>query len=195
MGMVLVLKKASATDLKKLHERPQRVLRFLMPDEAFPVEKPAGFFAGLIASLTGKAADSADDITFDQIDAEEADMDKAWQGIYFLLTGDPLQGKGPGTYLMNGRPIGDVEVGYGPAWSLTPDQVLDLSGHLDALSNETLLARFNGRRMDELNIYPEIWSRDPEDESKEYLADGIDTLRAYCHDSARDGLGLVVYIT
>jgi hypothetical protein len=195
MGMVLVLKKASATDLKKLHERPQRVLRFLMPDEEFPVEKPAGFFAGLIASLAGKAAGSTQDITFEQIDAEEADMDKAWQGIYFLLTGDPLQGKGPGTYLMNGRPIGEVEVGYGPAWSLTPDQVRELSEHLNALSNETLLARFNGQRMDELNIYPEIWSRDPEDELKEYLADGIDSLRAYCHDSARASLGLVIYIS
>lgn len=195
MGMVLVLKKASAGDLQKLHQKPQRVLRFLMDEEDLPAAKPPGFVSNLIAALTGKSADSPDDIVFDQRDAEEADMDKAWQGIYFLLTGDPVEGKGPGTYLMNGKHIGDVEVGYGPAWSLTPEQVRELSAHLDRVSNETLLAQFDGHRMDELSIYPEIWSRDPEDELKEYLADGIDTLRTYCHDSAGAGLGLVIYLT
>src|ERR1700722_3238791 len=56
----------------------------------------------------------------DAADAGEAyadlDVDKAWHGLHFLLTGTAWEGAPPLDFIVKGgRQIGDVDVGYGPA--------------------------------------------------------------------------------
>ena len=55
----------------------------------------------------------------------ELDLDKAWHGIHFLLTGSAWEGEEPLCYLLaGGQEVGDEDVGYGPARVLRPREEL-----------------------------------------------------------------------
>jgi hypothetical protein len=63
---------------------------------------------------------------------EEDDVDKAWQGLHFLLTGSAWNGEPPLNFLVSGgREIGDVDVGYGPARGFTSTEVAESRRHWD----------------------------------------------------------------
>jgi hypothetical protein len=65
----------------------------------------------------------------------EIDLDKAWHGIHFLLTGSAWEGDEPLGYLIAaGQPVGDEDVGYGPARVLRPKEVAQLDAALAAIS-------------------------------------------------------------
>jgi hypothetical protein len=52
------------------------------------------------------------------------DLDKAWHGIHWLLTGTADSGSEPLCYLLaGGTQIGDIDVGYGPARSFSAEEV------------------------------------------------------------------------
>ena len=53
------------------------------------------------------------------------DIDKAWHGIHYLLTGTAWEGAAPLNFLVaGGRPVGDVDVGYGPARAFSGAEVV-----------------------------------------------------------------------
>src|SRR5215207_4511371 len=59
---------------------------------------------------------------------ERVDLGKTWHAIHFGLTGSRLGGEAPLNFLVaEGTPIGDVDVGYGPARALTSTQVRALA--------------------------------------------------------------------
>src|SRR5512137_2747770 len=67
------------------------------------------------------------------------DLDKAWHGIHWLLTGSTDGGDEPFCFLMfGGEPVGDVDVGYGPARALTSQQVAAWSSALSGISRDEL---------------------------------------------------------
>src|SRR3712207_3831611 len=71
--------------------------------------------------------DVDDEHEYEDIEREgEIDLDKAWHGIHFLLTGTAWEGQEPLCYLLvGGEYIGDEDVGYGPARVLRPHEVAD----------------------------------------------------------------------
>ncbi len=93
MSMICVLRQIEVCEIDALLEDPERILDLLEEDDSL-----------------------------DEDDHEaEADLDKAWHGIHYLLTGTAWKGEPPLCYLVRGgQTIGDVEVGYGPARVSTP---------------------------------------------------------------------------
>src|SRR5438093_6086389 len=92
------------------------------------------------------------------------DLDKAWHGIHYLLTGTAWEGRPPLNALVLGGkrlPDPDEEWGYGPPRLLPPGDVAALSRALESVSDDDLAARFDPADMSAKEIYPEIWSRDP----------------------------------
>lgn len=92
------------------------------------------------------------------------DLDKAWDGINYLLTGKVLGG-------LEGEPnalqralftyqIVDEEqdLGLGPAQYLTPIQVKETYKELSKLTDEILKNKIKGAKMNEIGIYPQIWT-------------------------------------
>ncbi len=81
------------------------------------------------------------------------DIDKAWNGIWFLLNaaGAPVDVVGGGT------PLSDEDLGYGPARRLSPDEVGLAAASLAALPREELAGRFDPEQMNADGIYPAIW--------------------------------------
>ena len=87
------------------------------------------------------------------------DVDKAWHAIHFLLHGQTWEGTGP-LYdaVLGGQPLGEEDVGYGPARYLTPEEVKATAAALDQVSVADLLNRFDAHELNDNDIYPQHWT-------------------------------------
>src|SRR5262249_41106013 len=85
-------------------------------------------------------------------------LNRAWHAIHFALTGSRLGGDEPLNFLVSeGTPVGDVDVGYGPARVLTSQQVRTIAHALESILPEDLAARVDPKRLDDERIYPGNW--------------------------------------
>jgi hypothetical protein len=135
----------------------------------------------------------------DAADAGEAyadlDVDKAWHGLHFLLTGTAWEGAPPLDFIVKGgRQIGDVD--YGPARAFSSADVRAIAAALRPIGPAELEARFDPAAMTKLDIYPSIWDR-PRDEEDTlgYLLENYDALKAFVEGAVKEGEGMIVYIT
>ena len=126
------------------------------------------------------------------------DLDKAWHGIHWLLTGTAEAGREPLCYLLvGGEQVGDVDVGYGPARALTSQQVGAWHDALSRISREQLAERFDPKAMLHADIYPQIWDRSitGEEDTLDYLLQAYGGLRDFVAASNREQSGLLVYLS
>jgi hypothetical protein len=125
----------------------------------------------------------------------EVDLDKAWHGIHYLLTGsaesnDTLASK----VIMGGQDIGP-DRGYGPAQLLMPGEVKEIAKLLEQTTIETLRARYKPKEMTRARIYPEmIWERDGEDALR-YVLENYKKLAAFYERAAERGQAVILAIT
>ncbi len=136
MSIICNLRSATDAQLQALLQAPEQLEAFLEDEEDF-----------------GDAAGA----TF-----VELDLDEAWHGIHFLLTGTAVEGQAPLDFLeRGGREVGDIEtggdLGYGPARCFSAEQVRAIAQALAPIGEEALRARFDPERMRMLEIYPDIW--------------------------------------
>jgi hypothetical protein len=119
------------------------------------------------------------------------DLDKAWHGIHYLLTGsaepnDTIASK----VIFGGESIGR-DAGYGPAQLLKPDEVKAIAQLLDATPPEVLQKRFKPEEMTRAKVYPSvIWVRDG-DEALKYLLDNYKNLVAFYKRAAERGQAVI----
>lgn len=132
-------------------------------------------------------------------DGEEAehsiDVDKAWHGIHFMLTGQAYGGDGPlALVIMGGEEVGD-EVGYGPARLLLPEQVNVIANALEKLTIEEFKKAFKPAEMTAAEIYPEvIWERDGQ-EALDYVLEYFEELVVFYRDAAKRGDGVALWLS
>jgi hypothetical protein len=99
----------------------------------------------------------------------EADLDQAWHGIHYLLTGSALPNGTPATkVIMSGEEIGP-DLGYGPAMLLKPDEVRAIAQLLQGTTPDMLRKRFDPMAMALASVYPGIWVRLDRKESLGFL--------------------------
>lgn len=78
----------------------------------------------------------------DQPSTDWVDLDKAWHGVHFLLTGSAYDVTGTlGAAVMGGRPVGEDD-GYGPPRLLEQPEVAEVAEALSNLGDAWLRARF-----------------------------------------------------
>jgi hypothetical protein len=128
------------------------------------------------------------------------DVDKAWHCLHFLLTGTAWEGKPPLNFIAaGGSEVGDEEVGYGPARAFGSAAVRSIADALDQLTLEDLVGRFDGKRMDELEIYPDEghWTEvDPtSEETFGYYSGAFEYLKELMQRGRERGLGLLVWLS
>src|SRR5262249_22830454 len=149
-----------------------------LPEEALQalVADPSRVEQLLYASFFGGSSNGHD----------ELEIDKAWHGLHFLLTGTASAGDFPLNFIaVGGREVGD-DLGHGPARALTSGDVQTLDAALEPLTRQELGQRFDADRMTELQIYPFGWSDDPDGEL-DYLLDFYADLRAFVRRTAERG--------
>ncbi|MGO1073848.1 YfbM family protein [Lysobacter sp. CA199] len=120
------------------------------------------------------------------------DVDKAWHGIHYLLTGSADESVPPLSWaVMGGTEIGE-DIGYGPARILTTEQVKQIA---EALPNEDdFKAAYAPEAMEAAQIYPDvIWVRDGQ-ESLDYLVENYRELVAFYRAAATRGDGAILWL-
>ncbi len=129
----------------------------------------------------------------DEDSDHSTDLDKAWHGIHFLLTGLAWEGEEPLNFLLGGEPIGTEDVGYGPASALRSNQVAKIDAQLSVISIADFRQRFDPVKMTREKIYPTIWKRDPtEDDTLGYLVTYFETLKKFVAEAHKTNQGLVI---
>jgi hypothetical protein len=122
------------------------------------------------------------------------DIDKAWHGIHYLLTGSAEGGEGPlAAAIFGGEEIGD-DVGYGPARFLSPSDVKVIHAALAAVGTDGLASRYAPQEMASEGIYPDaIWVQD-EKASLEYLLEHFKLMLDFYAKAAARGHGLMLWV-
>lgn len=127
-------------------------------------------------------------------DNEEVDLDKAWHGIHFLLTGSAGEGQEPLCYLVKGgEQVGNVVVGYEPARVLRPEQIRNWSKALSVVSVEELHRRYSWPAMAKEKIYA-VSPQEPAEEFLDYLTEYYGVLRSFVEQTSIQRKGAIVYL-
>ena len=203
MGMRLALVALSDVNVARVLRDPPLVWRVIAPDDPEPYERARAESAkpGLLSKVFGggggRRGDSPPDLQLAEPEGLETDLDKAWHGIHYLLTGTAWEGEPPYNFLLGGgKEAGDVDVGYGPARVLTSAETRDALTAMQPLQPEELRKRFDPKDMIAKEIYPQIWDRDPQDDDTlGYLLEYFEILRGYLTQVVDEGLGVVVFIS
>src|SRR5215467_8265654 len=137
MSMITNFRRLPNRDLQRLLAEPALVTEYLhMADSIEDDEERFGLFVNM-------------------------DVDKAWHGIHFLLTGSAEPADLPeGFICTGGRPMGhdDVGLGYGPARGFTSSEVKQIAGMLAAADEAKLRSRFDPHVMTRDAVYPGDWA-------------------------------------
>ena len=112
------------------------------------------------------------------------DIDKAWHGVHWLLTGSAEpDGTIASQVIFGGDPVMDEE-GDLSAQVIDEPMVARIAGYLASLDKDALHARFESGAMTRADVYPSgIW--DEAGVFEEYLLPAVEQLRAFYADAAR----------
>ncbi|MED0666949.1 YfbM family protein [Bacillus badius] len=130
----------------------------------------------------------------EEVSEREVDIDKAWHGIYFLLTGEGELGAAnslAGDAILGGKPLGE-DLGMGPCRYLSAAGVKEIADTLNSISASSLSARFDAKAFNEAEIYP-MYSEWTEAD-KAYLLDNYEELVRYFAEAARHEEGMLLLI-
>jgi Domain of unknown function (DUF1877) len=126
------------------------------------------------------------------------DLDKAWQALHYLLTGMARDGEGPLAFLLKGgTPLGDEDLGYGPARAFRPLEVAAIADALANVSQRTLMPRFDLKKFEKLEIYPGRWSEVNlrSDYDLGYYFGPLEDLKRVTRRGKNERLGMIVWIS
>jgi hypothetical protein len=196
----------SATHIRQVLEFPPLLWRFVAPDDpeayAHAVAAHAGARRpGLLARLFGRGAAPPPaappaDVEFAPGEGVDWDVDKAWHGIHFLLTGSAGSGLPPLDFInAGGTPVPGSDNGLGAARLLSPAQAAAVHRALEAVTDDTLAARLDLAAMDRAKVYPGHWTQEEPAIQREYVMDGVAKIRGAFRDAVTHGHGMLVYFS
>jgi hypothetical protein len=123
------------------------------------------------------------------------DLDKSWDGIIFLLTGQSLANATHPLVraLFSGQLIDEEQdLGYGPAHYLTPEEVAEINRQISGIQESDLKQKYDPAKMTELEVYPTIW--DEGDDAFTYVANGFKTLQETYAEATKNGEAIITFI-
>lgn len=130
-----------------------------------------------------------------ELDATE--IDKSWDGLHFILTGqsatEPIEGNRlseavVGVQLFSGDGDSDFI-------SYTERSVLgEIVAALEAVDVEKLKQNFNPSALAKADLYPDIWEQEEKGELFDYLEDGYKSLLVFYKEALASNMNVVVSI-
>jgi Domain of unknown function (DUF1877) len=204
MGLRLTLVTIADVNIARVHDDPPLIWQVIAQDEpdlyaqARAPQKPS-----LITRLFGggappAAAPQPPPLTLTAPEGESTDLDKAWHGLHYLLTGSAWEGDPPLNFLLAGGTAVDTEVADDQPRTFTSSETRVVQQALAGITDEALLTRYVPADLTKLEIYPDvIWERDEgtENDPRQYLLEYWKELRAFVDRAAKNGVGLIVYIS
>jgi hypothetical protein len=160
MGAVAQLKLLSDTELERLRRAPQEIEDLLVPED---VDDP---FAG------------------------QTDLDKAWHGLHYLLTGRIApDGTARGDAVLGGVELGP-DLGYGRARLLEADRVQQIHAALGALRFDDL---FQAANIDS-PLLEQVYGGQSLADEKDYLRHHFAHLQDFYERAATAGGAILIYL-
>ncbi len=126
------------------------------------------------------------------------DLDKAWGCLHYLLTGTARDGEGSLAFLLKGgTPVGEEDLGYGPARVFRPLEAAAIADALASVSQRTLLPRFDLKKLALLEVYPGRWSEVNlrSDYDLGYYFGPLEALKRVTTRAKAEHLGMIVWIS
>ncbi|MBP7642294.1 MAG: YfbM family protein [Saprospiraceae bacterium] len=123
------------------------------------------------------------------------DLDKTWDGIIFLLTGQNSERSNHPLLkvLFSGQYVDpEQDMGDGPAHYLTPAQVADLNAQISKITIADLRLKYDPEKMDMMGIYPSIW--DEGGDAFDYIADGFSTLQKVFQEATANNEAIISFV-
>ncbi len=133
-------------------------------------------------------------------DAYSMDIDKAWGGILYLLTGKAFASGSLEDEVDSLNRIffsaqffdEDMDVGYGPAHYLTPEQVAGINRKIASLTEADLKAHYDPEAMNkEKKLYPSL---DWNEKIFDYLYFHFQALQSFFATAASKGEAIVTFL-
>jgi len=125
----------------------------------------------------------------------QLDIDKAWDGIIFLLAGNSFvnaENNALSRVILGAKPIDkNQNIGHGPARYLLPEQVKELNEKIKTINLDDLKNRFDAEKMNDLAVYPEIWK---DENSFEYLQEYFIKLQSFYQHASWANEAIVIII-
>jgi hypothetical protein len=120
-------------------------------------------------------------------------LHKSWHALHWLMCQSPSEGPEPlRSAIVGGEEFGQ-DLGYGPARLVEPSKVREVADALALLSASQLMKRYDGKKMEELAIYPGGFD-DDEDWRSELRRD-FARLKKFYTAAARQGDGVASWIS
>jgi hypothetical protein len=120
-------------------------------------------------------------------------IDRAWHGIHYLLTGTAWDGSPPLDFLVNGGQfIGAPDENHGPMRAFTGAETKAILDIFSTFSTYEMRKRYNPRDMAAKEIYPDIWSH--EEESLSYLIENVERLRGFLRQAVEAQTGILIFL-
>ena len=127
-------------------------------------------------------------------DPNLTDVDKSWDGIIFLLTGQNFENSDhPLTKVFFSGQIIDEEqdLGYGPGQYLTPEQVKELNDTISKISVTELSKKYDPKKMTLLEVYPTPWE---DNDMVNYLTDYFKTIQDVYAEATKNDEAIITFI-
>lgn len=196
MGLCVAMFTLGAENIRKVLADPPLILKVIARHDPDAYEAARGAKVGFFARLFGRKIEARAPVDFelDPDEVRETDMDKAWHGIHYLLTGTADGGDEPLNFVLaGGTEVNHSHLGYDGARVFTPEQVGAIDAALRSVDDAVLRSRFNPAEMTALDIYPSmIWNRDPsEDDALGYCLEHFQSTKAFIAAAVERRAGLV----
>jgi hypothetical protein len=172
VGITATYRRVSTADLKRLEADRRYAARYF----------GTSIESALQAFMQLQPSDEAPSLDASAADESVLDIDKDWQAIHFLLTGEFCfagESKTPpplGNVIMGGTET-KWEATYGRIRLLSPQEVRDVAEGLQGIAREGLVDRLDAEEFNRHKVYP---ARDRWDaEELEGLLDVYDRIKAF----------------
>lgn len=181
MGMRIVLMTLGDANRERLLRDPELVRSAVSRDDEDDDDE-AGSVRGTI-ELAGH-------------EGQILDLDKAWGAIHYLLTGTAWEGEAPQNFLLcGGEQVGDVDLGLGPARSLSAEATRGAAAMLQSGTDAELRTRFDPADMKGKEIYPDFWDESDPNAELDYVLEHLAALRAFVERAAAKRMGLLIWLS
>lgn len=121
------------------------------------------------------------------------ELDKNWHVLHYLFCRKPWDGPLPQATLMCGSTeLGTVDVGYGPARALNPEEVDDFLNFLNALEKEQYASGITPEEFEQNEIYgafPE-WNANDANNLWKY----VEEMKSFFNKAKSENNGILFYL-
>jgi len=138
------------------------------------------------------------DKAMDEENPQLIDLDKSWEGVFYLLTGYGVENLDkaapPLSWTLFSGQIVDAEqdLGYGPGNYVTAEQVPQVNAALQTITASDLRKRFDAKKMMKEKIYPDVWD-DPE--TIDYILEYFESMKKFYAEAAKNSQAVITFLS